>query len=47
MTYALRFLPQVKGDVWNGRTWYEAKAPGLGEEPFGNSRDNLLIWVWT
>lgn len=32
MTYALRFLPQVEMDVRNGRTWYEAKAPGLGEE---------------
>ena len=32
MTYALRFLPQVETDVRNGRTWYEGKAPGLGEE---------------
>jgi plasmid stabilization system protein ParE len=32
MTYALRFLPQVETDVLNGRTWYESKAPGLGEE---------------
>jgi plasmid stabilization system protein ParE len=32
MTYALRFLPQVETDVWNGHTWYEEKAPGLGEE---------------
>jgi plasmid stabilization system protein ParE len=32
MTCVLRFLPQVEGDVWHGRTWYEAKAPGLGEE---------------
>ncbi len=32
MTYTLRFLPQVEADVWNGRTWYEDKSPGLGEE---------------
>ncbi len=32
MTYKLRFLPRVEGDVWNGRLWYEDKAPGLGEE---------------
>lgn len=32
MTYALRFLPQVETDVRNGRTWYEEKAQGLGEE---------------
>ena len=32
MSYALRFLPQVEADARQGRTWYEAKAPGLGEE---------------
>jgi plasmid stabilization system protein ParE len=32
MSYTLRFLPQVETDVRNGRTWYEAKASGLGEE---------------
>jgi len=32
MTYALRFLPEVETDVLNGRSWYEGKAPGLGEE---------------
>ena len=32
MMYALRFLPQVETDAWNGRTWYENKSPGLGEE---------------
>jgi len=32
MTHALRFLPSVEADAWNGRTWYESKAPGLGEE---------------
>ncbi len=30
MTYVLRFLPQVEGDVWNGRTWYEAKRRHCG-----------------
>lgn len=32
MTYALRFLPEVERDIRNGRTWYEEKAQGLGEE---------------
>jgi plasmid stabilization system protein ParE len=32
MTYALRFLPEVDNDVWSGRTWYEGKLAGLGEE---------------
>jgi plasmid stabilization system protein ParE len=32
MMYVLRFLPQVETDVQNGRSWYEKKAPGLGEE---------------
>ena len=32
MTYTVRFLPQVETDVWNGRTWYEGKTPGLGDE---------------
>lgn len=32
MTYTLGFLPQVEADVLSGRTWYEAKTSGLGEE---------------
>lgn len=32
MTYTLRFLPEVEEDVIAGYMWYEAKAPGLGEE---------------
>lgn len=32
MTHTLRFLSQVEQDVQNGRSWYERKAPGLGEE---------------
>jgi plasmid stabilization system protein ParE len=32
MTYALRFLPEVDLDVWSGRTWYEEKLAGLGED---------------
>ncbi len=32
MTYGLRFLPEVEDDVVAGFAWYEAKAPGLGEE---------------
>ncbi len=32
MTYSLHFLPAVEGDVLSGRTWYENKACGLGEE---------------
>ncbi len=32
MTYILRFLPEVEGDVIGGYVWYEAKSPGLGEE---------------
>ena len=35
MTYALRFLPQVEADVWNGRTWYEDTAPGLEDRQQG------------
>jgi plasmid stabilization system protein ParE len=32
MTYTLRFFPEVEEDVIAGFTWYEDKAPGLGEE---------------
>ncbi len=32
MTYTLRFLPEVETDVLGGRTWYEGKSTGLGEE---------------
>jgi hypothetical protein len=32
MTYVLRFLPVVEEDILAGYTWYEEKAPGLGEE---------------
>ncbi len=32
MTYDLRFVPEVEGDVIAGYSWYEEKAPGLGEE---------------
>ena len=32
MTYSLRFLPEVEEDVAAGYTWYETKAPRLGEE---------------
>lgn len=32
MTYTLRFLPEVEEDVIAAYAWYEAKAPGLGEE---------------
>jgi plasmid stabilization system protein ParE len=32
MTYTLRFLPEVEDDAINGYSWYETKAPGLGEE---------------
>jgi len=32
MTYALRFQPEVEGDVRSGRAWYEGKSRGLGDE---------------
>ncbi|MEW6273767.1 MAG: type II toxin-antitoxin system RelE/ParE family toxin [Bacillota bacterium] len=32
MIYSLRFLPEVEDDIIAGYTWYEDKAPGLGEE---------------
>jgi len=32
MTYALRFLPEVEDDAISGYSWYETKAPGLGDE---------------
>jgi len=32
MIYVLRFLPVVEEDILAGYTWYEEKAPGLGEE---------------
>ena len=32
MTYTLRFLPAVEEDAVAAYTWYEAKAPGLGED---------------
>jgi len=32
VTYALRFLPEVQGDVIDGYAWYEEKVRGLGEE---------------
>ena len=32
MTYALRFLPEVEEDVFNGYIWYETKSRGLGED---------------
>jgi hypothetical protein len=32
MTYALRFLAEVEGDLLTGRAWYEEKSLGLGEE---------------
>lgn len=32
MTYDLRFLPEIEGDVIAGYLWYEDKARGLGEE---------------
>jgi len=32
MTYILRFLPEVEGDVLKGHAWYEEKTPGLGGE---------------
>ena len=32
MTDVLRFLPAVENDALAGYTWYEEKAPGLGEE---------------
>ena len=31
MTLALRFLPEVEEDAVAGFSWYEEKAPGLGE----------------
>ncbi len=32
MTYTLRFLPEVEDDAISGFSWYETKAPGLGDE---------------
>ena len=32
MTYDLRFQPEVEADVKSGRTWYEGKSQGLGDE---------------
>lgn len=32
MTYTLRFLPEVEGDVLSGYVWYEIKSQGLGED---------------
>lgn len=32
MTYTLRFLPEIEGDVINGYVWYETKARGLSED---------------
>lgn len=32
MIYSLRFLPELEADVFNGYSWYEQKAPGLGED---------------
>ena len=32
MTCVLRFLPEVEEDAIAGYAWYEAKAPGLGED---------------
>lgn len=32
MRFNLRFLPEVEEDVIGGYSWYEEKAPGLGEE---------------
>jgi plasmid stabilization system protein ParE len=32
MICALRFLPELEEDVFAGYSWYEEKAPGLGEE---------------
>lgn len=32
MRYKLRFLPEVEDDAWDGYTWYEDKAAGLGED---------------
>lgn len=32
MMYVLRFQPEVESDVRHGRTWYEEKSTGLGED---------------
>lgn len=32
MSYTLRFLPEVEGDVMAAYSWYEDKAVGLGAE---------------
>ena len=32
MTYSLRFVPQVEGDLAQGYAWYEFKSAGLGED---------------
>jgi len=32
MTYALRFFPELQGEVVGGCAWYEEKVRGLGEE---------------
>ena len=32
MTYTFRFLPEVEDDAISGFSWYETKAPGLGDE---------------
>jgi hypothetical protein len=32
MKYRLRFLPEIEDDIISGYSWFEEKAPGLGEE---------------
>ena len=32
MSYTLRFLPEIEGDLLNGYKWYETKSAGLGDE---------------
>ena len=32
MIYSLRLLPELEEDVISGFSWYEQKAPGLGED---------------
>ena len=32
MNYSLRFLPELEEDAFNGFSWYEQKAFGLGED---------------
>jgi plasmid stabilization system protein ParE len=52
MSYTLRFLPEVEGDVLTAHAWYEEKAPGLGEEflrifyaSTGEIQRNPLLYV--